>query len=63
MGTALTEKEAQKGMELVWVDSFEHAIELVHSAEDIDEDGSSMGLELMKIRETAILKFARQARL
>ena len=63
VGTALTDSERDLGMELVWADSYEKAIELIHASNEIDEDGSPIGLELMKIRETEILKFARQSEL
>ncbi|AGL61722.1 hypothetical protein L336_0010 [Candidatus Saccharimonas aalborgensis] len=58
VGTNLTQKEAAQGMELVWVPSYAEAIRLIQSATTTDEDGSKVGLEMMKRREVAILNAA-----
>ena len=56
VGTQLTEKEAAGGMELVWFDDIEAAIAAIESAHVTDEDGSEIGLEMMKRRDIAILR-------
>lgn len=55
VGTELTEKEAARGMELVWVNSIEEAIAAVES-NSITEDDDRIGHEMMKLREVAILR-------
>ena len=59
VGTALTEKEANAGMELVWFDSIDKAVEAIESGHTTDEDGSAIGLEMMKRRDIAILRAAQ----
>ena len=60
VGADLTEKEAAHGMNLQWADSFEQAIAWIESASQLDEDGSKAGLEMMKLREVAILRQAQK---
>ena len=55
VGTELTEKEAARGMELVWMNSIEEAIAAVES-NSITEDDDRIGHEMMKLREVAILR-------
>lgn len=61
VGTALTEKEATAGMELVWFNSIDEAVKAIESGHSTDEDGSSIGLEMMKLRDTAILRTAQKS--
>ncbi len=56
VGVDLTEKEAAEGMELVWFDTVEGAIVAIESGSTTDEDGSATGLEMMKLRDVAILR-------
>lgn len=58
VGTELTKKEADQGMELVWIDSIEEAIAIVGGNSLLDEDGDYIGHEMMKLREAAILRAA-----
>ena len=60
VGADLTPKEEAQGMNLHWADSFEQAITWIESASQLDEDGSKAGLEMMKIREVAILRQAQK---
>jgi 8-oxo-dGTP pyrophosphatase MutT (NUDIX family) len=60
VGIELTEKEAAEGMELVWVDSIDQAIEAVNSSSVVDEGSSLVGLEMMKMRDVAILGAAKE---
>ena len=61
VGADLTPKEEAQGMNLQWADSFEQAIAWIESASQLDEDGSKAGLEMMKLREVAILRQAQKA--
>lgn len=64
VGTDLTEKEAGQGMELVWVDTIDAAIEMIRAGQEqarVDEDGSAIGVELMAQRDCAILEAAKAA--
>lgn len=61
VGAELTEKEAVEGMELVWVDSIEQAIKSVNSGSVVYEGTSLAGLEMMKLRDVAILRTAKGA--
>lgn len=59
VGTELTEQEAAGGMELQWFDTIEQAIAAVESSSKTDEEGSQVGLQMMILRDTAILQAAR----
>lgn len=56
VGTDLTEKEADQGMELVWVDTIEQAIQAIKGNSKLDEDGERIGHDMMVMREIAILE-------
>ncbi|HMQ95808.1 MAG TPA: NUDIX domain-containing protein [Candidatus Saccharibacteria bacterium] len=58
VGTELTDKELARGMELAWFGSIDQAIAAVQRSSIADEDGSIAGLEMMKLREVAILNSA-----
>ena len=53
-----TDEEAAAGMELRWVDDIDTAITLIRDSEGRDEEGSGIGLVMMKLREEAILRAA-----
>lgn len=59
-GQNLTEEEAAQGMTLEWVDSFDEAVCRIENAKNVDEDGSEVGLKMMKLREIAILRRAQE---
>lgn len=59
VGTELTEKEQNAGMELRWFDTIAQAIAAIESGSKVDEEGSTIGLEMMKLRDIAILEAAR----
>lgn len=59
VGTELTEKEQNAGMELRWFDTIAQAIAAIESGSKVDEEGSIIGLEMMKLRDIAILEAAR----
>lgn len=59
VGTALTDKEAGAGMQLTWHDSIDDAITAIESGSVADEEGSAIGLEMMKLRDVAILRAAK----
>ena len=59
VGTELTDEEAAQGMELAWVDSIDDAIAAIESESIVDEDGSQIGHDMMKLREVAILRAAQ----
>ncbi len=56
VGTELTQKEQDAGMELQWFDTITDAITAIESGHNIDEDGSETGLKMMILRDVAILK-------
>ena len=56
---ARTDEEAAAGMELRWVDDIETAVALIRDSEGHDEEGNSIGLKIMKLREIAILEAAK----
>lgn len=57
VGTQLTDKEAQEGMNLQWANSIDEAIAWIESVTVLDENGSkAVGLEMMKFRDIAILR-------
>ena len=56
VGTQLTQKEQDGGMELQWFDTIPQAIATIESGHQVDEDGSPIGLKMMILRDTAILK-------
>lgn len=58
VGTNLTAGEEAGGMELRWVDSIEKAIECIQQSSQLLEGEPRAGLEMMKVRETAILRAA-----
>lgn len=60
VGTALTEKEAEQGMNLRWAKDFDEAITWIASGSTLDEDGSYAGLEMMKARDSAIVRAAQE---
>ncbi|HRC28042.1 MAG TPA: NUDIX domain-containing protein [Candidatus Saccharimonas sp.] len=60
VGTALTEKEAHEGMNLQWASSIDEAIAWIESGTTTDEDGSAVGLAMMKARDCAILRAAQE---
>lgn len=62
VGTSLTEDESRAGMNLRWADSIEEAVKWIESGTLTDEDGSKVGLAMMKIRDIAILRAAATSR-
>lgn len=60
VGTALTEDEAKRGMELVWVDTLDEAVRLIESGDTVDEEDTKEGLAMMKLRDIAILRSAEE---
>ena len=62
VGTKLTKKEADEGMNLQWANSIDEAISWIESGKHADEDGSRAGLEMMKLRDTKILRQAAKDR-
>ena len=58
LGTQLTQKEQDGGMEVQWFDTITDAITAIESGHNIDEDGSETGLKMMILRDVAILKAA-----
>ncbi len=58
VGTELTEKEQNAGMELRWFDTIAQAIAAIESGSKADEDGSPIGLKMMILRDVAILEAA-----
>ena len=56
VGTELTEGEAADGMELVWFDTIDDAISAINGAAAIDIGDGGVGLHMMKLRDTAILR-------
>jgi ADP-ribose pyrophosphatase YjhB (NUDIX family) len=59
VGRSLTEDQATQNMELVWVGSLNAAISAIDGASEVDEDGSEIGLCMMKSRDIAILRAAK----
>lgn len=58
VGTSLTKKEQAQGMNLRWARSTAEALEWIASGRTLDEDGSYAGLEMMKARDSAIIRAA-----
>ena len=56
VGTQLTQKEQDAGMELQWFDTIPQAVAAIVSGHQVDEDGSPIGLKMMIQRDVAILK-------
>ncbi len=56
VGTQLTQKEQDGGMEVQWFDTVPQAIAAIESGHQKDEDGSPIGLKMMIQRDVAILK-------
>ena len=56
LGTQLTQKEQDGGMELQWFDTIPQAVAAIVSGHQVDEDGSPIGLKMMIQRDVAILK-------
>ena len=56
VGTQLTQKEQDGGMELQWFDTIPQAVAAIVSGHQVDEDGSPIGLKMMIQRDVAILK-------
>lgn len=56
VGTELTEGEAADGMELVWFDTVDDAITAINGAAAVDVGDNGVGLQMMKLREVAILR-------
>ena len=56
VGTQLTQKEQNGGMELQWFDTIPQAVAAIVSGHQVDEDGSPIGLKMMIQRDVAILK-------
>ena len=56
VGTQLTQKEQDGGMELQWFDTIPQAVAASVSGHQVDEDGSPIGLKMMIQRDVAILK-------
>ena len=56
VGTQLTQKEQNGGMELQWFDTVPQAVAAIVSGHQVDEDGSPIGLKMMIQRDVAILK-------
>lgn len=58
VGTALTKKEQDQGMNLRWARNTAEALDWIASGTTLDEDGSYAGLEMMKARDSAIIRAA-----
>ena len=58
-GTSLTPEETAAGVELRWAPTIDDAIALIRDANGIDEEGSVIGLAMMKLRDEAILEASR----
>lgn len=58
VGADLTDGEAAEGMELRWVDSLQDAVDCIEQANNLAKGEPRAGLEMMKARETAILRVA-----
>lgn len=56
VGTELTEGEAADGMELVWFDTIDDAVSAINGAAAIDVGDNGAGLQMMKLRDIAILR-------
>lgn len=56
VGTNLTAGEEAEGMELRWVDSIQDAVDCIEQADNLVEGEPRAGLEMMKVREVAILR-------
>lgn len=56
VGTDLTDEEKTRGMEFRWYKTIEQVIDAIKGSSHIDEDGSRIGLEMMKLREVTILE-------
>lgn len=56
IGTQLTQKEQNAGMELQWFDTLPQAIAAIESGHQTDEEDSETGLKMMILRDVAILK-------
>ena len=56
VGTQLTQKEQDGGMELQWFHTVPQAVAAIVSGHQVDEDGSPIGLKMMIQRDVAILK-------
>ncbi len=61
VGTQLTEHEIAQGMEVLWVDSVEAAIEIITSDGSLlTKETHDVGRQMARLRETAILKAAEK---
>lgn len=60
VGQNLTEEEAALSMTVVWADSYEQAMQLIKDSANVDEELAPIGLEMMKLREVAILQRAKE---
>ncbi len=58
VGTSLTEDESRAGINLQWADTIDDAIQWIESGKLTDEDGSEVGLAMMKLRDSSILRAA-----
>lgn len=56
VGTELTQKEQDGGMQLQWFDTLPQAIAAIESGYQTDEEGSETGLKMMILRDAAILE-------
>ena len=56
VGTQLTQKEQDGGMQLRWFDTIPQAVAAIESGHQVDEDGSATGLKMMILRDTTILR-------
>ena len=61
VGTKPTKKESDEGMNLQWADSIDEAIAWIENGSLTDEDGSQIGLEMMKLRDISILRALRSS--
>lgn len=59
VGVQPTKKELKQGMELKWADDIDSAIDWIRRSSTIEEDENIIGLEMMKLRDVAILEAAR----
>lgn len=55
-GMRPTNEEILRGMQLVWADSIDAAIALIEGGKTTDEEGSTIGAHMMRLRDASILR-------
>lgn len=60
VGTELTEKERSRGMELRWARDHGQAIEWIESGKTPDDSGEIVGLKMMILRDSTIVRYAAE---